>query len=428
MVRRNNESAVDLDSMGDLVFARAEKPGTAPEAVLRVFAQANSTTVDQHTVDDEPAGTAIDGLTELKTGFGEHWRLDLGGLLLADSDLDSADRNADVAPGSTVKGVYKGVYGTFYCNNGATDCGALTESTFTNGWYFTPSVVATEGGLYTPMHYGTLSKAFQYEDSDGDGVYEAIHYPDYGIWLTWDSTQGTDPDDGRQTGDLARFGINARAWLIGPEEQSRREIDTETPATPTNQLAASATYRGTARGLSARSQYQGSEYVTTSGHFLADVEMNATFGASATLGGEIDNFRSADPANQGTDHVNSAWSITLLNSSLGNAGQVQGREEQFRIANNLDPKPCLLCEGNPQTGVFDEDNVTGRWTAYGHGDRGKRPIGFFGGFVAAFDDDGIDQNAGADRTSDGTGDPDGNLYDDGAALGVYSVDLVPASQ
>ena len=122
--------------------------------------------------------------------------------------------------------------------------------------------------------------------------------------------------------------------------------------------------------------------MTASGHFQADVELNARFGVpipddereqdgpthAGWLGGTIDNFRTADTA-QGTDHVDSTWSVTLEEGSLNNSGALR-----------------------PVTG----DDVTERWSAYGHGPENQRPDGFYGGFTADFDD--------------------------GAAIGLYSAD------
>ncbi|MCY4260542.1 MAG: hypothetical protein OXC91_09805 [Rhodobacteraceae bacterium] len=213
-------------------------------------------------------------------------------------------------------------------------------------------------------------------------------YADYGMWLT-----GTDEDT---------FDIQARAALIGPDPASRATPNITTRANGRNNLGFdSATYSGTARGLSARSRYEGASYVTASGHFLADVELNATFGGTPTLGGTIDGFRSADPANQGRDHVNPAWSLTLQGWSPDSTDATGGLG--------------TFADGDPDT----QETARGHWSAWMHGPQGRRPDGIYGGFVAAFRDDAIDQ-APDGTNGDGSQTPDDNLFDDGAAIGVYS--------
>ena len=375
----------DIDAAGDAVFGRATPSGTTPADALRVFARINGAEVRQDTL-NAPAPSATAGTPEraqeeefeaLDTGLGAHWRMTVSDFLLADTDLDTTDRQTTGnARGDSVPGTFKGVRGTFYCDG--SQCSALTATTFRNGWYFTPSVAR-------PGSAATDPKAFRYADADDDGVYEPVHYVDYGLWLV---------DDG------SMIDIAARAGLIGPTPGDRVNPDITTLADAVNNLGDdTATYSGQAQGLSARSQYKDSDYVTASGHFTADVELNARFGTTPSLGGTIDNFRSVDPDNQGTDHVNSDWSITLRNWTTSSGDTRGGR------------------------GTFAGDAVTGHWSAFGHGAPGRRPDGFYGGFTAAFKDDAFDQNPdGTSATGDGTvtPGPDGNLYDDGAAIGLFS--------
>ena len=378
----------DIDAAGDRVFVRAERPGTAPEDALRRFAGINGAEVRRDTL-NAPAPSADPSaeaelyaqqveLQTLATNLGAHWRMTVSDFLLADTDLDTADRQTGNARGDSVAGTFRGVHGTFYCDG--IQCSELTATTFRNGWYFTPSVVDGTGGDPTTYRYRAGANV----------TYQPLHYADYGMWLT-DTGSGIE--------------VEARAALIGPDPTGRGNVDLTTQGDAVNRLAASATYSGTARGLSARSQYKDSDYVTASGHFTANVELNATFGGTPTLGGTIGNFRSADPDAQGTDHVNPAWSLTLEGWSPASGDAAGG------------------------LGTFDDgdagtrETAEGHWSAWMHGETGRRPDGVYGGFTAAFRDDDVDQNPdGTNGDGTVTPGPDNDLFDDGAAIGVFSAD------
>ena len=173
-------------------------------------------------------------------------------------------------------------------------------------------------------------------------------YADYGMWL-----DGTD----------ATPALETRMGLVDPDGVAGT-ADLTTAATTDNGLAATATYRGETRGLSARGTGTGDTATTASGHFTADVTLNATFGASPTLGGTIRNFRSADPAGQGTAHVGS-WTVDLADTPPA-AGDIP--DAPFTNTGTV---------GRP-TG--------GGWSAYAYGEDGARPTGFHGGFEADFAD------------------------------------------
>ena len=403
LVRRTSTDFEDLDAAADpeavpprgAVFARrpeGDLGGLASEDVLRAIVRAAQPAVDVAQFVEErtlraPAPTASPGTPEhtqqteyetLAANLGSHWRMPLTGYLLADADFQgTALADIGTARGDSVRVTFRGVHGTVYCNSAS--CNDLaTATTFGNGWRFTPSLNTDDGRLdATP---GSQPTRFRYEDEDGDGVYEPLFYVDYGMWLTGDNENN--------------FDIQARAALIGPDSSSRATPNLTTRASGRNNLGFdTATYSGTARGLSARSQYKGSNYVTASGHFLADVELTATFGGTPTLGGTIDDFRSADPAN--SDHVNPAWSLDLQGWSLDTNDAAGG------------------------FGTFGGDAAKGHWSAWMHGPADRRPDGIYGGFTAAFRDDDIDQ-APDGTNGDGSQDPDNNLFDDGAAIGVFS--------
>ena len=402
LVRRAGTGFEDLDRPSSptrsATFARATPTaGITPDDALRAIVRAAQPTVDVAQFVEERMIRAPDPGTDdgsdaynqrvdyrtLDTNLGEHWRMPLSGYLLADADFQgTALATIGTARGDSVRVTFRGVHGTVYCNGSS--CGALTDATsFGSGWFFTPSLNEASGRLdaATP---GSQTARFRYTAND-DGTFAPLHYVDYGMWLV-----DGDPID-----------VQARAALVGPDPASRAIPNLTSRADGRNRLGFdSATYSGTAHGLSARSRYEGSEYVTASGHFTADVELNATFGGTPTLGGTIDNFRSADTANQGGGHVNPAWSLDLHGWSPA-SGDAAGGLGTFD-------------DGDGNT----DETARGHWSAWGHGAANARPDGFYGGFAAAFDDDGIDQ-APDGANGDGSQTPDGNLFDDGAAIGVF---------
>ena len=184
---------------------------------------------------------------------------------------------------------------------------------------------------------------------------EAVTYVDYGMWL-----EGTDD----------ALMLERRIGVVGPN-QDPGNLDLGTDGSNTH---TSATYEGEARGLSARTKGTRDDAVTASGHFIADVELNVEFGATAELAGTIDEFRAVD--GQGGDHVDDDWSLELRGAADGN-NEFDGR--YFR-------------------------GGSGHWTATPYGaTNGARPAGFYGGFNAVFSDN-----------------------DGGAAAGVYSTKEIPA--
>ena len=165
-------------------------------------------------------------------------------------------------------------------------------------------------------------------------------YADYGMWL-----EGTD----------AAPVLRTRMGLVDPDGAAPGSGDLTTPG--------SATYNGTAHGLSARTA-SGENPVTASGHFTAAVRLDATFGDSPTLGGTVTNFRGV--SGQGGAHVGS-WSIDLR------------------------PTGPRAGTGDIRTAPFDNVGTDGHptdggWSAYAYGAAGERPVGVYGGFEADFAD------------------------------------------
>ena len=250
-------------------------------------------------------------------------------------------------------GQLNGIDGTLYCDHRN---GCITGSgLFGEGWYFTPAVNSSRAAS---LGYNPAEGRF--EDADEDGVYEPVRYVDYGMWLA---------------GDDDNLRLHRRVGLVGPTAQPE-DLDFTITSGNTDP---SATYEGEARGLSAHTVGTGDDAVTASGHFEANVMLEATFGASPMLAGTIDRFRAV--AGQGSGHVNTRWSIRLQPTAITN-GEITG--------------------GAVTISAPDGD---GSWSATAYGDSGERPAGFYGGFTAEF-----------------YGGEGGDGPTTGAAVGVYSAE------
>ena len=168
-------------------------------------------------------------------------------------------------------------------------------------------------------------------------------YADYGMWLT---------------GNDAAPVLETRLGLIDTAGTARTG-DLTTVGT--------ATYSGTARGLSARRTGDGDAATTASGHFTANVTLNATFGAAPRIGGTVTGFTSADSTAQGTAHVSTDWTIDLAAT-----GFRAGTGDIFNA-----PFEENAGAGHP---------TDGGWSAYAYGVTGAPPTGVYGGFEANFND------------------------------------------
>ncbi len=353
------------------VFARPdEKAGThdAWEA-LGLEEDEGMITITVPTQTSDPNYSRRTDIALLFNTIGEHRALrleggkpDEGDFTLADTASDRANYaaatggNGDI--GVFFEGTYKGVHGTLYVYDWNDPETGLTRSS----WFFTPTTDATEAGQ--DRLRGRNPELFRYVDEDGDGTFELVPFVDYGMWL---SDEGT-------------LSLNLLAGIVGPQKSADdlgTEVDVHGVRTRDNpNLVATATYSGTAKGLSARE----TDGTTASGHFEADVFLSATFGADATLEGRIDNFRSADPEGQGTAHVNSAWSAKLDSSPLAdrNLGDTDGNPNT----------PDEMEEGGRVTGgtVSGPGGTSGEWSGVAYGRPGNRPDGFYGGFRLEFGD------------------------------------------
>ena len=341
----------DLDTE-DYVFARAVPPDGAMtfETIARAGVWSTAGGVfHTRTIVISPGSDPLDTSDDVTdTSFvpANHPAIALASLEAANFDPQgSATVPSDRNYREYHHGQLNGIEGTLYCDH-TSGCSTGDNGFFGEGWYFTPAVTS---GRAVSLGYNPTEVSFV--DSDNDGTYEVISYVDYGMWLTGKDDDVNDP-----------LTIHRRAGVIGPAgsvDPNELDFTITNGNTDTN-----ATYSGDARGLSARTVGTGDDAVTASGHFIADVEMEATFGASPTLEGTIDNFRvrEEDMEAQGSGHVNPAWSLTLSTAPLMN--------------NAFDGRLII----NPGSG-----SGSGSWDATPYGDtRDERPDGFYGGFDVRF--------------------------------------------
>ena len=331
----------ELDDGDKHVFARA--PAPAGTMTFEEIANANAAWVLQertfissgstNTAAHQPVSNGGTGLPK------NHLAIALASSAASNFVKQDGTSPAEpLAPLDFHHGKLNGIEGTLYCDR-STPCTATSTSAgvvFGEGWYFTPVVNSSRHGS---LGYNT--KLARYIDSDGDGTYELVSYVDYGMWL-----EGADDE----------LVLHRRVNLVGPSGPPST-LDYSTPG--------SATYSGDARGLSARTVGTGDDAVTASGHFEADVTLNATFGTSPELGGMINNFRPVE--GQGDGHVNTDWSLTLIPESIPTSGD----------------DPGIISEGHFQE-VFRNGS---KWNATPYGENREHPDGFYGGFNAIWTDD-----------------------------------------
>ena len=229
---------------------------------------------------------------------------------------------------------YQGIEGYLRCIRA--DCEAPEGDKLGAGWHFVPA--STEN-----------AKRWT-ENEDGDGYIQAT-YVEWGLWMAAPTSPTAGATDlnvyvgpGRGSTALAVAGL-------GDLDEGRLEDDNK------------ATYSGTAAGLSVRTTGTGDDAVSASGHFTADVTLDATFGATPTLGGKVDNFRPV--SGQGSAHVNSGWAFDL--STDPDAGD------------------------GVWSGTISGRSTTGTWRAQAYGgsdasDEKARPTGVYGGIEANFPD------------------------------------------
>ena len=219
----------------------------APKATAFAKVAGQTLNVNTNTMNDSPAET-FEALTVLGANIGEvksdAFAAGTAAVLTfvryqLDSD-GSVDGNQTIEAFEAA-GTYNGAMGTYKCNDDAADCtatvnakGAITA--MSDGWIFTPDAGAT---------------------SD---VVDA-EYLSYGFWL-----KRTTDADGAVTYDE----VETFAAVEGIEETD----------TGFDEVAGTATYSGGAVGVYVKNVLDNQANITTatSGHFKADVELNASFG------------------------------------------------------------------------------------------------------------------------------------------------------
>ena len=208
-----------------------------------------------------------------------------------DTDTDDVDEAFETA------GTYNGADGTYRCN-GTGDCtvtvGAMGAVTgMSTGWIFTPDEGATS------------------DVADAD-------YLHYGVWL-----MRTTDEDGTTYNEVETFAGASGDGL--PESGNVTDVD------------GSATYEGGATGVYTRNHdydaATGDLINATSGHFTADVALEATFGQLAddsiapnmlnTVTGTIDGF-TLNPSEPGGPEPANEWSVNLVGDIVANDDTASG--------------------------------------------------------------------------------------------------------
>ncbi|MYC32924.1 MAG: ATP synthase F0 subunit B [Chloroflexi bacterium] len=225
--------------------------------------------------------------------------------------------------GTTGGTEYMGIPGVVVCLGGDDGCSVSSAGKLSAGWYFSPT---------SPMVYyirntdRTTSEAMPY-------VPETL-YASYGYWLS-------------SNADASEWTVNTFSSVGVTATLTTYDVAAN------DDLAESATYSGSAAGMSVRTMGSGDSKTTDSGMFTADVMLTATFGASPTLEGTINNFQG--------DAVGSSWSVKLQSATLAAGGAAT-------------------------EGVATAGGHSGSWSNQAYGGADARPTGIHGGFVAHFAD------------------------------------------
>ena len=266
--------------------------------------------------------SATDGGTELVDAAS------LAGMAATSASMASAP-TGDVTYGTEMTDAsYMGILGRSFC--AGSDCSVDDDSNLTGSWYFTPNDE-------TESYIGTTT--------DGATTYAVeTLFVEFGHWLSANT-------DATLT-DINTFALSAVA-------QTSPALTVTADLTDT-----SATYSGMAAGMSVQKELDsdGQPVAGTlhSGAFTADVNLTATFGASPTLGGTIDNFKSDNMY-----AVDPNWTVELQVRSFN--GEFDGGS----------------AANSGRTIASGQD---GAWSAAAYGNASERPEGIFGGFNAHFTD------------------------------------------
>ena len=223
---------------------------------------------------------------------------------------------------------YMGIPGDVYCLGA--DCEVDSDGKLVGSWYFTPQHPKV---YYIKNPVAAMAEATPY-------VAETL-YAVFGHWLT---------------------PVANDAWAVHTYAEGKGgvlfDLTTVNAATATTLKDTSATYSGTAAGMSVRKmdKADGKGQDIDSGRFTAKVELTAEFAAKPMLSGTIKSFEGSA--------VNPDWTVSLSKKELLPNGTLVG--------------------GSGATVATGRDGV---WTAESYGgDPMKRPAGIVGGFNAHFSD------------------------------------------
>ena len=256
---------------------------------------------------------------------------------IADMTLTSMAVVGPMGDGMQTMANYKGIDGTAFCQG--SKCmvegvaGDANEGVrkFTGSWYFTPT---------SPMAY--------YIRNTDDTAYELeTDYAQFGHWLA--DAAGVLTVNTFAGGGVTETNTDGLALNVNEGPDATALLDR------------SATYEGTAAGMSVHNEVDGDGAVVPgtlqSGAFTADVTLTAKFGSAPSLGGYINGFK-------GNNAVDPDWRVTLVDTAF---------------TNNV----TTATVGGGVTTASAQD---GEWSATGYGETTERPTGFFGGFNAHFTD------------------------------------------
>ena len=234
---------------------------------------------------------------------------------------DDIPDSGAISDGAQYLGAYKGIKGTIFCHG---EC-EVKDGKLAGAWYFAPN-----------------NPEKSYVKAAGGSTYEAeTLYAQYGHWLR-----------------VANGNTTVHTYALTSHEGTTPNWETlNVQANATTLKDASASYKGSAAGMSVHQTYKrdGTVEKTQSGAFTAAVTLTAKFGDTPFLGGKVSNFQG--------DAVNSGWSVTLTEAAVTSGGVGDtGRTSGYAAGQ------------------------AGKWSATSYGKNGARPMGIFGGFNAHFTD------------------------------------------
>ncbi len=285
--------------------------------------------------------------------------------MTADVDIDGVDApNVDGVPYNPSGGGYMGIPGSVLCRKDGGCAGVGEDDEVGEGWYFVPDSDHNNGGTVgagTNWRTALLSKSGE--------VYELATYAKYGVWFA--DTTGA---------------LNLYSESFGKETPDNGDTTDFEMA-----REGSATYAGTARGLSvrySRNPVTGTRTGQQSGEFMADVRLTLDFGDEdddeAMLSGVVNNFTGVHNAGV----VHSGWEVELKGS---------GTDKAVSVAAAMTPILPATQAMTMSKGPAALEGADGRWTANPFGshvyddmdneddaDDELIAMGYHGGFNANF--------------------------------------------